>query len=94
MLNKEDLEKLAVLAKIELKKEEETSLLNDLKSILEHFEELKELNTENIKPLSGGSFNFNVLREDESLNSLEKIIALRDFPQEDDGYLVIPNVFD
>jgi|YelNatPaOPRAMG01_1025707.scaffolds.fasta_scaffold352848_2 glutamyl-tRNA(Gln) and/or aspartyl-tRNA(Asn) amidotransferase, C subunit len=94
MLNKEDLEKLAALSQIELKAEEENSLLNDLKTILDHFEELKELKTENVPPLRGGTFNFNVLRKDEEGEALEKFIALQDFPLEKDGYLIIPNIFD
>ena len=64
MLTKEDLEHLAELARIELKEKEEKKLQKDLSSILDYFQELQKVNTENIKPMTGGTDLVSVVRED------------------------------
>jgi Asp-tRNA(Asn)/Glu-tRNA(Gln) amidotransferase C subunit len=50
-INKKTLEYLAELSRIELNKKNEDKLLKDLQKILEHFEELKEVDTGNIDPV-------------------------------------------
>ncbi|MBI2514744.1 Asp-tRNA(Asn)/Glu-tRNA(Gln) amidotransferase subunit GatC [Candidatus Wolfebacteria bacterium] len=64
-ITKETLEYLAGLGKLRIKKEDEEKLLRDLEKILAHFEELKELDTEGVEPLSGIAGDFNVFREDD-----------------------------
>ena len=63
MLTKKDLEKLAELARLDLKKGEEDKLLKNLGSVLDYFEELKNLDTEKIEPLTGATESSNVFRE-------------------------------
>jgi aspartyl-tRNA(Asn)/glutamyl-tRNA(Gln) amidotransferase subunit C len=95
MLNKSDLEKLGELARIEIKKEEEEKLLNDLKLILNHFEELKEVDTSQIEPQSGGTFNTNVFREDEVEAFEEEFDLIKSFPSYDEkGNLIVPPIFE
>ena len=52
-IDKKTLEHLTELSRIELEKKSEDKLLEDLQKILGHFEELKEVNTENIEPMAG-----------------------------------------
>lgn len=94
MLSKKDLERLAELARIELKKSEEEKLLADLEKILGHFEELKEVNTEGVAPLSGGTFVKNVLRKDGEGERLPAEKAVVQFPEKEKGFLKIPPVFE
>ena len=96
-INKKSLEHLAGLARIELKGGEEEKFLADLKKILEHFEELRTLHTENIQPLTGGTEQKNIMREDEVFKEnhfvkAEKITS--QFLEEEKGYLKIPPVFE
>lgn len=50
LINKKTLEYLAELSRIELEKKSEDKLLKDLQKILGHFEELKEVDMENVDP--------------------------------------------
>ncbi len=94
MLTKKDLEKLAELVRLEIKPREEEKLLKDLTSILNHFEELKEINTEDIDPLLGGTSNVNALRDDEESENIPKERALEQFPEKSKGFLKVPPVFE
>jgi len=94
MISKKDLENLAELARIELKENEEKKLLRDLESILKHFDELKEVDTEKVKPMIGGTNLENVFRSDESLNCLSSDGATKQFPEEARGFLKVPPVFE
>ncbi len=108
LINKNELEHLAGLARIEISDKEEDILLKDLYKILDYFEEIKSVNTNNIEPLTGGNiFSVNVFREDEIIEAdkreLGKIeVDLRGkneklkkaFPKEKDGFLKIPPVFE
>ena len=92
---KKDLEHLAKLARIELKGYEEETMLRDLKNILDYFEELKELNTENVPPMTGGTELKSILRDDQMENEpLDGTRAKEAFPESEDGYLKIPPVFE
>ncbi len=97
-INKETLEHLAQLAKIELKPGKEEKLLKDLGEILNYFEELKEVDTSNVKPMTGGTFEKNVFREDKSeikkqINaSAEDLIEA--FPEKEGRFLKTPPVFE
>ncbi len=95
LISKKELEHLAELARIELHAHNEEKLLKDLEKILGHFEELKEVNTENVTPATGGTDLKNILREDEEkaerLGPDEVVDA---FPDSQDGYLKVPPVFE
>ena len=94
MLTKKDLEKLAELARLEIKPHEEEKLLKDLTNILGHFDELKEINTDNIAPLLGGTLNTNAFRDDEETENIPKEKALEQFPEKLRGFLKVPPVFE
>src|SRR3989344_8340781 len=96
-INKESLEHLAKLARIELSPREEEKLLKDLDSILGHFEELKKLDTSSVIPATGGGDLKNVFRDDpptggarENTNQKE---GVEQFPETHEGFLKIPPVF-
>lgn len=97
-INKETLKHLASLARIELDAKEEEKLLKDLGQILEHFKELQELDTANVKPVTGGTNLKNVFREDgESFDKLgagtNRGAGIEAFPEHENGYLKVPPVF-
>ncbi len=95
LIDKKTIKKLAELARIEISAGEETSLLKDLEKILGHFEELKELDTERVEPMSGGTFSKNVLRGDESEGA--KLVgekSVDQFPEKEAGFLKVPPVFE
>jgi len=96
MLNEKEFKKIIQLSKLKIEnKEEKEKLFKDLASILSYFEELKTLDTENVPPFNESKeiSNFN-LRTDEIKDDLNKEIALEEFPIKEDGYLVVPKVFE
>lgn len=94
LIGKKELEHLAGLARLEIDGRGEEKLANDLEKILGHFDELKEVNTDGIEPMTGGTFLENVWREDEAKKErLTSETSTSAFPDKDDGYLKIPAVF-
>lgn len=94
LINKSTIEKLAELARIELSEKEEESLRKDLEKILAHFEELKEVATNNVQPIVGGYFLKNVLRLDDDGECLSADMALTEFPEKEKRFLRVPPVFE
>lgn len=95
MLTQKDLKHLSGLARFELPEAGEEKLLKDLRKILEHFEELKELDTTGVEPMAGGTFNKNVFRDDNSgKNKLASEASIEAFPEVDGKFLKIPSVFE
>jgi len=94
-INKKTLEYLAELSRIELDKKSEEKLLEDLQKILEYFEQLKEVDTENIEPMAGGTIEKNVFRNDEGGSAPGNAEGLiEQFPEKENGFLKIPPVFE
>lgn len=96
LINKKTLEYLTELSHIELNNREEDRILNDLQKILDYFEELKNLNTENIEPMAGGTIKKNVFREDETSDKGQGTSdrLIEQFPEKQNGFLKVPPVFE
>lgn len=102
IINKQTLKRLSELVRIEISgKQQETSdkeekLLKDLEKILEYFEEFEKVDVENIEPMAGGANLKNVFREDQigekRQTANDKLID--QFPEKEDGYLKVPEVFE
>ena len=95
-INKKSLEHLADLARLEINPKKEEKIIKDLQGILGHFQELQNLNTENVLPMIGGTQIKNVFREDEKKR--DKTVETRNvvdaFPERERGYLKVPPVFE
>lgn len=94
LINKKTLKHLAELARIELNAREEERLTKDLQKILDYFKELQSLDTTGIEPVSGGTALKNIFRDDMSSESTNHAKGKKDFPDERDGFLSVPAVFD
>ncbi len=90
LIDKKTLEHLAELARIKLSGKEEEKLLTDLKNILGHFEELKEVDTSHVEPLAGGINLINATREDEPNRSNDTGRGRAAFPEHEERFLKIP----
>lgn len=94
-ITKKSLEHLADLAKLDLTEKEEEKFMKDLDSILGHFRELQELNTDGVQPLTGGTSLKNVWREDgETKSSLKADPVVDAFPDKEGRWLKVPAVFE
>lgn len=91
-LTPEQIDHVALLARLELTAEEKSKLTRDLNTILHHFERLQELNTEGVPPTSHPIPMQNVFREDEVRPSLPRDQFLAEAPDARDGFFVVPRI--
>lgn len=86
MVDEEDVEHVAWLARLELTEEEVAAFADDMEDVLEHFDRLDELDGE-----PGVPDRFvNVFRDDEVEECLSREEALRNAPETEDGFFVGP----
>jgi aspartyl-tRNA(Asn)/glutamyl-tRNA(Gln) amidotransferase subunit C len=93
-ITRETLEHLARLARLELDGQEEERLLRDLQNILNYFEELSELKTDNIETPIEEISHKNVSRGDTERQGTNQGRGADQFPRRKDGYLEVPHVFE
>lgn len=91
-LSREQVEHVALLARLELSEEEKERYTHELNQILEHFEALQKLDTENVPPTSHAIPMTNVLREDEPRPSLPREEVLQNAPDPAEGCFRVPRV--
>lgn len=92
-LSKKTLEYLTGLARLKLDGRSEEKLLADLERILGYFAELKEVSTEGVVPMTGGTKLLNAARKDGELLDDDLGKGADAFPDAPGGFLKIPNVF-
>lgn len=90
----EALQKIAHLARLEVRPGEETDLLNSLNGVLTWMEQLNEVDTTGVEPLTHLSDETNVLRDDVVGNHLPREQALANAPQHDNQFFEVPKVID
>lgn len=90
----ETLHKIAHLARLEVKPEEEAELLNSLNSVLTWMEQLNEVDTTGVEPLTHMSTEVNVLRDDTIGNHLSREQALANAPKHDGQFFQVPKVLE
>jgi aspartyl-tRNA(Asn)/glutamyl-tRNA(Gln) amidotransferase subunit C len=83
---------IAVLARLDLSKEETEMFVSQFKDILDYVSILNEVDTENVPPAYLSSSNKNQPREDEIEASVPTDEFLSNAPQAKDAYVVIPRV--
>ena len=81
---------IANLAKLEFNDNEKIKIKNDLKKIVNFFDKLSEVNTENVEPLIYMSDFKNKLREDLVKQEISKEDALKNAPDKDSDYFKVP----
>lgn len=87
-----DVEHVAALARLSFTDEEKKKLVEQLNEILEHMEQLNELDTGNVDPLSHVIELSNVFRDDERKPSLSREEALRNAPARTEKFFKVPKV--
>jgi len=93
-LSKQDLEKLAHLAALDLSSEELVALRGDLEQILEYVRKLEGLDTRGVEPLSHPTVNLLRDRPDIPRKLLEPEAVLANAPAIAEGMFKVPPVLD
>ncbi len=91
-VTKQEVEKIAELARLEFNESEIEHLTKDMNQILHHMDKLNELDTSNVEPLSHPIEVKNVFREDELKDSIKREDALRNAPDKDEEFFKVPKV--
>ena len=91
-IDKNTINKIARLSRIKLDDKESEDYIKDLNSILDWVEQLNEVNTENVEPLSNISSSILPKREDvcKDTNSSDEI--LENAPDKLEGFFALPKV--
>jgi aspartyl-tRNA(Asn)/glutamyl-tRNA(Gln) amidotransferase subunit C len=86
--------KMAHLARLEFNEEGAEKMKQDMTQILDWVEQLNEVDTENVEPLTTMSSEVNVLREDVVGEHLSRERGLQNAPQKDSDYFRVPKVLE
>jgi len=90
----QEVEHVAKLARLALSEEEKVKFAEQLGNILDYFNQLKEVNTENVEPMTQAIPKVNIMREDKVWEPCNREEILTNAPQEEDGYFKVPRIIE
>lgn len=93
-LDRESVTHIAELARLALSEEEKELYQEQLSAILEHFEQLQELDTEAISPTASVLPLRNVMREDRARRPFRREDILANAPSAEEGCFEVPAVLE
>lgn len=93
-INKDIINKLADLAKLDFTEDEKVNLEKDMSQIISFFEKMNEVNTDDVEPLIFMTDEENVLRNDEPKQVITHQEALLNAPAKDSDYFKVPKFLD
>ncbi len=91
-LTPEEVDHIALLARLDLSAAERERAGRELSQILDHFQQHNELDTTDVEPTSHVFPVVNVLREDQTRPSLPRADVLLNAPEQADGMFQVPRV--
>jgi aspartyl-tRNA(Asn)/glutamyl-tRNA(Gln) amidotransferase subunit C len=89
-----DVEYLANLARIKLTPEEITTFESQLGLVLEHVAKLNQVEVSQVEPMAHSFPIYNVFREDETRECLDREVALSNAPHQAQGLFIVTKVVD
>ncbi len=91
-LTPEQVEKVSMLARLQLSDEELATMTDQLGQIVEYVQQLSELDTEDVTPMAHAVEMFDVFAPDQVRQSLPREEALANAPKHDDECYRVPAV--
>ena len=92
-LSREEVSRVAVLARLRLTEDEETQMTDQLGEILGYMDKLKILDTDNVEPFSHAT-EANTLREDRVTNQPDPDALLANAPDRDGTFFKVPKILE
>lgn len=92
MIDREQVRKVAHLARLDLTVAEEEQFTAQLSSILEYFEQLSELDTSNVLPTTRAIEGSNIMRADELQPYPDREAVLECAPDRAGDYFKVPKI--
>ncbi|MEL7634000.1 MULTISPECIES: Asp-tRNA(Asn)/Glu-tRNA(Gln) amidotransferase subunit GatC [Sporomusa] len=93
-INRQDVETVALLSRLEMTPEELEAYAGQLNAILEYADILNKLDTKGVEPTAHVLPLKNVMRPDEVKPSLPRELALANAPEAEDGYFKVPKIME
>ncbi len=93
-IDKNIVEKIAHLARLEFSETEKEGLVKDMSKILDWMDKLNEVDTDKVDPLIHMSDEQNVLRNDEIKTLFTHEEGLKNAPKRDSDYFRVPKVIE
>ncbi|NIR14850.1 MAG: Asp-tRNA(Asn)/Glu-tRNA(Gln) amidotransferase subunit GatC [Desulfobacterales bacterium] len=93
-ISRGEVKHVAKLARLKITEPEADAYQKELNAVLEHFEALQELDTENVEPMSHVLEIKNVWREDEPRKSSKAESLMANAPNEESGYFKVPKILE
>ncbi|BAQ65885.1 Asp-tRNA(Asn)/Glu-tRNA(Gln) amidotransferase subunit GatC [Geminocystis sp. NIES-3709] len=91
-LSKEEVKKVANLARLQITTAEEEEFAPQLNAILDYFEQLKELDTENVQPTTRAIELSNITREDKQTTYEDRESLLNCAPEREEDFFRVPKI--
>ncbi len=91
-LSRQDVEKISLLARLQLTEDELTVMTDQLSQIVQYVDQLSELDTEQVEPMAHAADLVNVFAVDASRPSLDRDAALQNAPKRDEQCYRVPAV--
>lgn len=92
LITKKEVEHVAKLARLELTEDEKEKFTRQFSNILDYFNQLSEVNTENIEPMAHAIPMVNVMREDKVKLSYSRDEIIANAPLEENGFFKVPRI--
>lgn len=90
----ETVTKVASLARLALTSDELVDMQKDLNRVLQYVQRLESVDTSDVEPMAHPLEFTDVFRKDEVTESLPREEALKNAPQTDGQFFVVPNILD
>ena len=94
IISNETIEYVGILAKLELSEDEKEQAKKDMGRMLDYIDKLRELDTEDVEPMSHLFPVNNVFREDVVTNGDTREELLNNAPGEKNGMFMVPRTFE
>ena len=94
IIDKKTINKVADLAKIEIKETETDALIADMNKILTFMEKLNELDTQNVKPLVYMNEDVNNWREDIVKQEITTKEGLKNSAKHNEEFFLVPKIIE
>lgn len=91
-LSRKEIDSVAYLSRLELAEEEKDKLAGHINRLLDNFQSLQEINTDDVEPTSHVIPVSNVFRKDEARTSLSAEEVVSNGPQVAENCFVVPRV--
>jgi aspartyl-tRNA(Asn)/glutamyl-tRNA(Gln) amidotransferase subunit C len=91
-IDRQQVQKIAHLARLEITPEEEVLFATQLSNILDYFEQLSELDTKNVPPTTRAIETSNITRPDLTKTYQNREEIFKEAPQPEGDYFRVPQI--